>query len=122
VRISDRGRYVLVICVGVATFAGLGDRASYACATPNRPARVIKLAPIEWATAYGGLGAFSVNAIVTVDPKGNVMGVQLPTSSGDKGLDQAAMRAARQSTYVPQIKDCKPILGPLMVEFEWRPD
>lgn len=119
-RISDVGRYILVICVSVAVFTGLTGEISYACATPNHPAKVIKLAPVEWEPAKElGLGIVTVGAIAIVSPKGDVTGVQLPKSSGDKGLDQAVMRAAHQSTYAPQIKDCKPITGSLLVRFTW---
>lgn len=69
-----------------------------------------------------GLGFATVGAIVTVGPKGDVIGVQLPKSSGDKGLDHAVMRAACESTYAPQIENCKPITGSLLVRFRWWPE
>jgi len=109
--------------LGVIVFAGLSGVAAYACATPDQPVRVIKLAAVDWDPAREiGLFTATMNAMVTVGSTGDVIGVRLPKSSGDKTFDQAVMQAARQSTYAPQIKDCKPITGSLLVQFTWRPD
>jgi|SRR5579862_7507217 len=112
-----------IICLSVGAFAGLSCKVAVACTTPNKSARVISLAPVDWAPAKElELGPWTLRAKVTIDANGHVIGVQLPKSSGDKRFDQAVMQAARQSTYTPQIKACKAITGMLLVMFIWRED
>ena len=121
-RIFNFCRRIILIWVNVCLSAGISGAVAYGCATSNQPPKVVKVAPIVW----GGpsreidIGAVTVGAMVTIDSRGNVITVQLPKGSGDKQLDQAVTEAARRSTYTPQIKDCKPIPGSLLVQFTWR--
>lgn len=122
-RISDvRGR-IAVLCFSACASAGLSGAVVFGCASPDQPPGAVKLAPVDWEPAREiGLAARTVEAIVTVNSKGDVIGVQLPKSTGDKQLDRAVMKAARQSTYTPQIKDCRPVTGSLLVKFALGPD
>jgi hypothetical protein len=37
-------------------------------------------------------------------------------------LDQAALRAARQSTYSPKLEDCKPVTGSYLFTADFQPE
>ncbi len=116
-------RFALVSCGVVAVLARLDGGTCYACAIPNRPARVTKLAPCEWEPPKGSIGPVSVDVRVTVDPKGNAVGVRpLPKGTspewGEEPLDRGGIQAARQSSYSPAIKSCQPIMGTVVVHFD----
>jgi TonB family protein len=49
--------------------------------------------------------------LVTLDPQGKIENVALYKSSGFDALDDAALSAARKSTYAPTVVDCKPVDG-----------
>ena len=46
---------------------------------------------------------------VTVGAGGNAAAFRIDRASGNKAMDDAAMRAAKESTYLPKIVDCKPV-------------
>ena len=58
-----------------------------------------------------GLGISTVSIRVYLSPKGTIAALRVFNSSGNGDLDQAALRAAAQSTYLPRIKNCKPAFG-----------
>ncbi len=58
-----------------------------------------------------GLGISTVLIRVYLNPKGTIAALRVFNSSGNVDLDQAALRAAAQSTYLPRVKNCKPAFG-----------
>ncbi len=83
------------------------------CAVPNADAAV-KGQPVtpdmpEIATQQGLQGTTQVK--VTLDSKGNVTDVSVYKSAGAAVLDQAALKAAKQTAYTPEIVDCVPTGG-----------
>lgn len=64
----------------------------------------------------------SGNALVKVDlePTGTVRDATIAQSSGNEFLDEAALLAARQQTYSPQIVDCRPESGSYLLGVEFR--
>jgi TonB family protein len=66
------------------------------------------------------VGVKNVLIRVTVSADGSVAALQVMTSSGDAALDDAAMRAARASTYTSEFINCIPVDGgyyPFRAEF-----
>lgn len=60
-----------------------------------------------------GLGA---TVQVTVGADGRAANVALHSSSGYAPADEAALNAARQSTYKPEMKDCRPVADTVVVD------
>jgi TonB family protein len=58
-----------------------------------------------------GLGLATVSVRVYLSPRGTIAALRVVDSSGNLDLDQAALRAAAQSTYMPRMKNCKPAFG-----------
>ena len=63
----------------------------------------------------------SVTAMIKVDldTDGHVTGVSVYASTGSLELDEAAMRAARESTYAPETRDCRPVAGSYLFKVEF---
>jgi TonB family protein len=56
-------------------------------------------------------GPTLTEVMVSLDASGRVTAEQVIQSSGVLALDQAALRAARESKYAPRMVDCKPVAG-----------
>jgi protein TonB len=83
-----------------------------ACANPNVDANAInKVQPDypEIARQQGVVGTTTVK--VTLSATGTVSAVSVYKSAGNAALDQEALRAARQSTYTPEISNCEKVAG-----------
>jgi TonB family protein len=83
-----------------------------ACANPNADAVATqKVTPDmpEIARQMGATGTAQIK--VTLDAKGNVTAVSVYKSTNNRALDQAALQAAQQSRYSPQVKDCVAVAG-----------
>jgi protein TonB len=92
-----------------------------ACAAPNVDARIVsKVDPDypEIARQQGVAGTATVK--VTLGANGSVVGVSIARSSGNGALDNEAQRAARLSTYAPEISNCEKVAGSYLfvAEFE----
>jgi len=48
---------------------------------------------------------------VTLDETGNVVSATIYKSAGNAALDQAAIKAARATSYVPEIVNCVKTAG-----------
>ena len=57
------------------------------------------------------LGNVSVRMLVRISATGAVTSVRVTQSSGDVDIDNAALDAARKSTYQPKIVACKAVPG-----------
>jgi TonB family protein len=83
-----------------------------ACTTPNAGAAVTTPAPpVISKNAKGVHGVMQGSALVTIAPSGKVLAVRIDQSSGNTAVDQAILRAAKNSTYSPKIENCKPVEG-----------
>ncbi|MDP9112028.1 MAG: TonB family protein, partial [Candidatus Eremiobacteraeota bacterium] len=83
-----------------------------ACAAPDIDARTIQTASLETpleARQQGATGTVQVK--VSLDADGAIGGASIYRSSGWAVLDQAALRAARDSTYRAEEKNCVPVAG-----------
>ena len=83
-----------------------------ACAQPHVDATTTN--PVtpdtpEMAKQQGATGTVQVK--VSLDPAGHVVGASVYKSSGSALLDQAAVQAAKQSSYAPEIDNCAKVAG-----------
>jgi iron complex outermembrane receptor protein len=62
-----------------------------------------------------------VTLLVTVDADGHVSKAEVAESSGMKDLDEAAVVAARQWTFVPAMRDGKPVASRIKIPFHFAP-
>jgi TonB family protein len=99
----------LVVCHPFTAYAATPVAAGDVCA---QPATTIKSAPVEmplFAGLYHLTGITDVQ--VDLDRDGNVLGTWVRKTSGASQLDNAALLAARNSTFRPEIRDCVPVGG-----------
>jgi protein TonB len=83
-----------------------------ACAQPHLDAATKNAVQPEYpeiAREQGASGIATVN--VSLDAHGNVTAVSIAKSTGNAVLDQEALKAAKMSTFTPEVVDCKPIGG-----------
>jgi TonB family protein len=103
--------------------AGSADTARTSCANPDVGVTVTNpVQPDNPKSASDiGLGAISVEVQVMVGPTGQVVGVSVYKSSSNMAIDQAALQAARQSTYSPALKNCHPTGGDYLFRADFQP-
>ena len=94
------------------------------CANPNVEATVTNPVQPDYPESARdlGLGAVTVEVEVTVGPSGNLVSAKVYKSSSNMAVDQAALRAARQSTYSPKLIDCSPTTGDYLFRADFQPD
>ena len=95
-----------------------------ACKTPYQDATVVNQAQPEYPDSARdlGLGEVQVAVTVTIGPSGNLVDAKIAQSAGNMALDQAALAAARQSTYAPKIVDCQPTTGSYYFKVTFDPN
>lgn len=79
----------------------------------DNPPRIIKEATV----ASTGNGDGVARVAVSVAPDGSVTDVQLVQSSGDPAFDQAALAAARGSSFAPATLNGMPVHGTVVIAF-----
>jgi TonB family protein len=84
-----------------------------ACADPFREATMTNGMAPEYpeAAKEQGLGPVTVLVKITLSPSASVESASVLQSSGNMSIDQAAMVAARQSSYAPKLVNCQPVEG-----------
>jgi protein TonB len=91
-----------------------------ACSDPNVEAKT--LSAVSPDRTAGGFAA-DTNAIamikVDLDAEGRVTSVSVYASTGSMELDRAAMDAARESTYAPEMRDCQAVPGSYLFKVEF---
>lgn len=80
------------------------------CNTPDHGIMVTKAAVPEYPDAARNLGIGTVTILVhvTINADGSLADAQISKTSNSQGLDQSALRSARQSTYSPKLVSCTP--------------
>ncbi len=108
---------------GVSTAsAGTGQQAKVAappptpkpaCADPYREATMTNGVSPEYpeSAKEQGLGPVTVIVKITLSPAASVESASVLQSSGNMAVDQAAIIAARQSSYAPKLMNCQPAEG-----------
>jgi TonB family protein len=94
------------------------------CSNPNAEASVIDaMSPAYPDSARDlGLGLVSAFVEVTIDAQGRLVDAKIYRSSSNAAIDQAALRAARQSSYAPKIVDCVPVDGRYIFHADFEPN
>ena len=69
-----------------------------------------------------GLGQLTVGVRVYITPQGTIAALRVLNSSGNGDLDQAALRAAAESTYSPRTRNCKPTFGLYLFKVTFAPN
>jgi TonB family protein len=90
------------------------------CAAAFAPAAVTAAAPAELPEIAAGQNVDGVSEVrIVLDRSGRLANHSVLASSGNYWLDQAALRAARQSRYRAEVRDCAPVGGTyaLVVDF-----
>ncbi|MBV9149053.1 MAG: energy transducer TonB [Candidatus Eremiobacteraeota bacterium] len=84
-----------------------------ACADPFRDATMTNGVSPEYpeSAKEQGLGPVTVIVKITLSPGASVESATVLQSSGNMAIDQAAMLAARQSSYAPKLVNCAPAEG-----------
>ena len=95
-----------------------------ACANPNQDATVTTAMQPEYPQSAQdqGLGPVTVLVQVTVGPSGNLVDAKVYKSSNNMAVDNAAIRAARQSQYAPKLINCAPTTGDYIFRADFQPD
>ncbi len=95
-----------------------------ACKTPYQDATVVQQVSPDYPESARelGLGQVVVSVQVTLSPAGTLIGEKIAQSGGNMSLDQAALSAARQSTYAPKIVNCQPVTGDYLFKVTFDPN
>lgn len=95
-----------------------------ACKTPYQDATVVQQAQPEYpdSAREQGLGEVQVAVRVTIGPSGSLVNAAISQSAGNMALDQAALAAARQSTYAPKIVNCEAVTGDYLFRVTFDPN
>ena len=107
-----------------ASTATSGATVGPACSNPNVDASVIDaMSPAYPDSAREqGLGDVSVLVQVTIDAQGRLIDARIAQSSHNLAIDQAALRAARLTTYEPRIVNCVPTQGTYLFHADFSSD
>lgn len=95
-----------------------------ACKTPYQDATVVNQVTPEYpdAAREQGLGEVQVAVEVTIGPSGNLVDAKIAQSGNNMQMDQAALAAARQSTYAPKVVNCQPVTGDYLFRVTFDPN
>jgi hypothetical protein len=90
------------------------------CAVPDVPAAVVRaMLPDTPVAAQGMHLSASVDVLVSLDAAAHVVSATVERS-GAAVLDGSALAAARGSTYVPALHDCKPVPSTYLFRVEYN--
>jgi TonB family protein len=94
------------------------------CKYPNLDAEVLNQAMPEYPdiARTADIAEATVKAKVRLNESGGVTEIRITKSSGNMALDQAALAAARQSSYLPAIADCKRVPGTFDFNVTFQPN
>jgi TonB family protein len=124
VTIKTAGRLIQALALGAATLIPAQATASPSssaqssavgktCTSPYTPP-VAALAPsVEMPTIADEQGVMSGESIVEVSlsSKGDVIRATIEKSSGNRWLDNAALRTTRTTLFIPATTNCEPVGG-----------
>lgn len=106
-------------------FAIVLEPATPAPAVPcDRDATVSRQVPPDYpeSARETGLGEVTAGIRVYITPQGTIAALRVANSSGNADLDQAALRAAAESTYLPRLKGCKATYGEYLFKVTFDPN
>jgi TonB family protein len=91
------------------------------CTSPHVNARVVNVVQPAYpmSVRIRGVAGF-VQVKVTLNEAGAVVAASVYKSSGEQELDEAALLAARSSTYSPEVVDCQAVRGIYLFRAEFK--
>jgi len=97
----------------VAAAQGAADSAALSCSAASAPARMIDHYPVEWPSVALEMNAAPavVTVLVKLDANGNVLSDALAATSGNRPMDDVALRSVRSATYAPELQGCGAVAG-----------
>ena len=100
------------------TVTGIDTKST--CAAPHTNAAVLGTPWDETPSIVQEMG-LSGASIVQIDlqPTGSLAHVALAHSSGNRWMDDAALRTARQTRYAPETQNCSAVAGSYLLEVEF---
>lgn len=72
-------------------------------------------------SAFQAHHSMSASSLVTVGTDGRATNAKIVSSSGNAAVDRATIDAAMRSTYSPELKNCKRVVGPYLFHVEVGP-
>lgn len=93
------------------------------CPNPNSDVTVMKYVKPEYpeSARYLNRGEVTAQVEVTVDATGKPVAAMIYKSANNLAMDQAALQAARQSSYTPKLVDCTPTQGEYLFRADFQP-
>lgn len=90
------------------------------CVERDQPAKAIdQVQPVFPASAKEvGLGKKSIGVTVMLGPSGNLIDARVTDTSFNPAIDRVALGGALQSTYAPATRNCQPVMGTLLVNYQ----
>lgn len=94
-----------------------------ACAVPNKDPQPTNRVPADYPEMAKEQGASGeTDVAVTLDATGHVIATKIAKSAGNPLLDQAALQAAKSSSFSPQIENCRAVGGVYIFQVVFSPD
>lgn len=99
----------------------IGAASSHAsCSVPHTDAALRGTASYEIPSIAEGQGVSGVSVVeIDLNAGGTLTRSHLEKSSGDRWLDEAALRTARLSQYQPETQNCGAIAGSYLLEVDF---
>ena len=93
------------------------DTAGTSCGTADAPARMIDHYPVEWPSVAVEMNAAPavVTVLVKLDAHGNVLSDSLAATSGNRPMDDVALRTVRSAKYAPEQNGCGSVAGTYLI-------
>ena len=102
---------------GAQTLTPNADQCTVSYAPASTIVAAVAEVPSELQSARLNSGTTVVQ--VDIDAEGHVLNASIAKTSGVYGLDQAALKAARQSTFQPEVRNCAGVAGSYLFEVDF---
>ena len=94
--------------------------ATASCTVPNHQAKTIIAVPAETPPiAAQDYLTGTADVQVDIDANGSTIGAYIMKSSGVPILDRAALKAARESSFQPEVRDCAAVAGSYIFQVDF---
>jgi TonB family protein len=119
--IATLGTLAATLASSAPTMAVQTSTLHTACGTQAAPAAISVTVPADYPRIAAEQNR-SGTAVIQVDLAGTgaIRNAMIFESSGNQFLDRAALLAARQQTYSPQIVGCEPVSGSYLITVDFQ--
>jgi len=102
----------LAMLLNGAPAAAAQDQGARATCVASAPAALSGIVPAETPAFFSRTGVTgSAEVQISLSPTGELENAAIAKSSGNEQLDQAAIKAARQQKYSPEVNNCQAVSG-----------